>query len=76
MKIICSKEELSHGIQIVQTAVSSKNTLPILSNLVIETINNKVMLMIIRIIIVRYWCVDIIIIFFFIGRLSAPNKKL
>lgn len=45
MKITCSKEELSQGIHTVQTAVSSKSTLPILSNLVIETLKDKVMLM-------------------------------
>jgi len=45
MNITCSKEELSRGIHIVQAAVSSKSTLPILSNLVIETMKDTVMLM-------------------------------
>ena len=36
MKIISSKDSLLKGIQIVQSAVSSKNTLPILSHLLIE----------------------------------------
>lgn len=45
MRIICSKEELLTGIQIVQTAVAHKSTLPILSNLVIETHQDKLKLM-------------------------------
>ncbi|MFH1380536.1 MAG: DNA polymerase III subunit beta [bacterium] len=45
MKIICSKEALLNGIQIVQTAVAHKSTLPILSNLVIETEKDKIKLM-------------------------------
>lgn len=36
MKIICSKEELFKGVQNVQLAVSGKNALPILSNILIE----------------------------------------
>ena len=37
MKIKISKENLSNGIQIVQNIVSSKSTLPILSNMLLET---------------------------------------
>ncbi len=37
MNINCSKSELAKGIQIVQGAISSKTTLPILSNLLLET---------------------------------------
>ena len=36
MKIHTNKEDLLKGIQIVQNAVSSKNTLPILSHILIE----------------------------------------
>src|SRR3989338_8993946 len=36
MKINTSKENLLKGIQIVQNAVSSKNTLPILSHILLE----------------------------------------
>lgn len=36
MKIICSKENLLEGINIVQKAVSSKTTLPILEGILIE----------------------------------------
>ena len=37
MKVICSKEELLIGSQIVQTVVSPRSTLPILSNFLLET---------------------------------------
>ncbi|MDA8234326.1 MAG: DNA polymerase III subunit beta [Clostridia bacterium] len=37
MKIVCSKDNLVNGVQIVQRAVSSKNTLPILSGILIKT---------------------------------------
>jgi len=37
MKIICEKEKLASGINIVQKAVSSKTTLPILEGILIET---------------------------------------
>ena len=36
MKIICSKEELVNGINIVQKAVSAKTTFPILEGILIE----------------------------------------
>src|SRR6266571_9140745 len=44
MQIICSKAELLKGIQIVQSAVSSKSTLPVLSNILIETKINQLKL--------------------------------
>lgn len=37
MKIICGKDELLRGTQIVQTVVSPRSTLPILSNFLFET---------------------------------------
>lgn len=37
MKIVCSKENLLSGVQVVQRAVSSKNPLPILSGILIQT---------------------------------------
>lgn len=36
MKIVCSKGELLQGVQTVQTAVSTKSTLPILSNFLLD----------------------------------------
>ena len=36
MHITCSKEELLKGIRIIETAISTKATLPILSNFLIE----------------------------------------
>ncbi len=44
MQIVCSKAELIKGIQIVQSAVSSKSTLPVLSNILIETKTNQLKL--------------------------------
>lgn len=44
MQIVCSKAELLKGIQIVQSAVSSKNTLPVLSNILLETKTNQLKL--------------------------------
>ena len=44
MQIVCSKAELAKGIQIVQSAVSSKSTLPVLSNILIETRTNQLKL--------------------------------
>lgn len=40
MKIICSKENLIEGINIVQKAVSAKTTLPILEGILIEATDN------------------------------------
>ncbi len=40
MKVICSKENLIEGINIVQKAVSSKTTLPILEGILIEASDN------------------------------------
>lgn len=36
MKLICGKEDLLRGVQIVQTVVSARSTLPILSNFLLE----------------------------------------
>src|ERR1700735_2146575 len=44
MQIVCSKNELSKGIQTVQSAVSTKNTLPVLSNILLETTTNQLKL--------------------------------
>jgi DNA polymerase III subunit beta len=44
MQIVCSKTELLKGIQTVQTAVSSKSTLPVLSNILLETKTNQLKL--------------------------------
>ncbi len=42
MKITISKEDLAHGVQAIQSAMSSRTTLPILLNFLLETENNKV----------------------------------
>jgi|CXWL01.1.fsa_nt_gi DNA polymerase-3 subunit beta len=42
MKITISKEELAHGVQTIQSALSSRTTLPILLNFLLETENKKV----------------------------------
>jgi len=44
MQIVCSKSELVKGIQTVQSAVSTKNTLPVLSNILLETKSNQLKL--------------------------------
>ena len=44
MQIICSKTELLKGIQTVQSAVSTKSTLPVLSNILLETKTNQLKL--------------------------------
>src|ERR1700687_4742643 len=44
MQIVCSKAELVRGIQIVQSAVSTKSTLPVLSNILLETKTNQLKL--------------------------------
>lgn len=44
MKVICSKEELLKGSQTVQSVVSPRSTLPILSNLLFETENQEIKL--------------------------------
>ena len=44
MQIVCSKTELLKGIQIVQSAVSTKSTLPVLSNILLETKTNQLKL--------------------------------
>jgi DNA polymerase-3 subunit beta len=42
MKIHCSKEELAQGVQTIQSALSTRTTLPILLNFLLETENSKV----------------------------------
>lgn len=42
MKIHCSKEELAYGVQTIQSALSSRTTLPILLNFLMETENLQV----------------------------------
>jgi len=37
MRIVCSKSDISKGIQVVQNIVSGKTTLPILSHILLET---------------------------------------
>jgi len=37
MKILCNKEELSVGVQVIQAALSPRSTLPILVNFLLET---------------------------------------
>ncbi len=44
MKISCKKEEFSKGMHIVQSAISSKSTLPILTNIMIETTDKEIVL--------------------------------
>jgi len=44
MKINCRTEELSKGVQTIQSALSSRTTLPILLNFLIETENSKLKL--------------------------------
>jgi len=44
MQIVCSKAELVKGIQTVQSAVSTKNTLPVLANILLETQANQLKL--------------------------------
>lgn len=44
MQIVCSKAELLKGIQTVQSAVSNKSTLPVLSNILLETKTNQLKL--------------------------------
>lgn len=44
MKVICAKDELIKGMQIVQPIIASKITLPVLSNFLFETEENKIKL--------------------------------
>ncbi|MBI3300140.1 MAG: DNA polymerase III subunit beta [Elusimicrobia bacterium] len=44
MKINCTTDELSKGVQTIQAALSSRTTLPILLNFLMETENSKVKL--------------------------------
>ena len=42
MKIHCTKEDLSKGVQTIQSALSSRTTLPILLNFMMETESSKI----------------------------------
>lgn len=42
MKIICTKEDLTQGVQTIQSALSARTTLPILLNFLLETEDRKV----------------------------------
>ena len=42
MKITISKEELTQGVQTIQSALSSRTTLPILLNFLMETEDKKI----------------------------------
>ncbi|MGF7186436.1 DNA polymerase-3 subunit beta [Desulfitispora alkaliphila] len=44
MEFNCSKEDLLYGVQVVQRAVSNKNTMPILSGIFLSCENNKLIL--------------------------------
>lgn len=44
MKVICGKDELMKGIQTILPVVSSKSTLPVLSNFLFETEQDKIKL--------------------------------
>jgi DNA polymerase-3 subunit beta len=44
MKVICGKDELVRGTQIVQTVVSPRSTLPILANFLVETDGSRLKL--------------------------------
>lgn len=44
MKVICAKDELIKGMQIVSPVIASKITLPVLSNFLFETEDNKIKL--------------------------------
>lgn len=44
MKILCSKENLLYGVNVVQRAVSSKNPLPILAGILFRTEENQLIL--------------------------------
>ena len=44
MKIRCDKETLLKGVQVVQNVVSTRTTLPILSNILLETQKKKLYL--------------------------------
>lgn len=42
MKVICGKEELTRGTQIVQSVITPRSTLPILANFLFETEGNQI----------------------------------
>lgn len=43
MQILCTRENLLYGVQVVQRAVSSKTTMPILSGILLKTDNNRLL---------------------------------
>jgi DNA polymerase-3 subunit beta len=44
MKLNCKKSEFLKGLQIIQSAISNKSTLPVLMNVMVETLDDKVTL--------------------------------
>lgn len=44
MKILCNKDELSHGLSIVNRAISSRTTMPVLEGIYMETEENAIKL--------------------------------
>jgi DNA polymerase-3 subunit beta len=44
MKINCKQQDLSRGLSVVNHAVSSRSTLPILSNILLTTDNGRLKL--------------------------------
>lgn len=44
MKVICSQENLSKALNIVSKAISTRASLPIISNVLLETLDNKIAL--------------------------------
>ncbi len=44
MKFLCKKNDFAHGVQTVINAVSSRNTLPILSNILFESSKDSIKL--------------------------------
>lgn len=44
MKILCNQTTLTRGVQAVQRAISTKNTLPLLGGILIETKDNQLLL--------------------------------
>jgi len=44
MELVCKKENLIRGLQIVETAISTRTTLPVLSNFLMETEDKKIKL--------------------------------
>lgn len=44
MQVLCTRENLLYGVQVVQRAVSSKTTMPVLSGILLRTANNRLLL--------------------------------